>query len=132
MKSKGFTLIEMLVVVAIVGMMLAVSFPVSYDMYRKYKASQKAEEVLVWVSAIRMNSFLYNKENVLDVVQRQLTLNDVKTAEAKAVTATMEKPIRFFRNGTTTGGQIKIQVEDVVFFLNVEAPFGNIYLKRSG
>lgn len=131
MKNRGFTLIEMLVVVAIVGMMLAVSFPVSYTMYRKYQASQKAEEVLVWVSAIRMNSFLYNKENVLDAVQNRLTLNEVQVAEAKAVSATMGKPIKFFRNGTTTGGQIKIQAEDVVFFLSVEAPFGNIYLKRS-
>ena len=116
MKGKGFTLIEMLVVLAIVGLMLSVSLPVSYSMYQRYQASQKAEAVLVWVSAIRMDSFLYNKENVIDAQRGRLMLDGTEETRASAVTAYMDKPIKFSRNGTTSGGQIKIVVSDSNFF----------------
>jgi hypothetical protein len=43
----------------------------------------------------------------------------------------MDKPIKFSRNGTTSGGRIKIGVSDSIFFLDVEAPFGGIRLRRS-
>lgn len=131
MKGNGFTLIEILVVLVIVSLMLSVSMPVSYSMYQRYQASQKAEAVLVWVSAIRMDSFLYSKESVIDAQGGRLMLDGTEETRARAVTAYMDKPIKFSRNGTTSGGQIKIGVSDSIFFLDVEAPFGGIRLRRS-
>ena len=95
MKGKGFTLIEILVVLVIVSLMLSVSMPVSYSMYQRYQASQKAEAVLVWISGIRMDSFLYSKERVIDAQGGRLMLDGAEETRASAVTAYMDKPIKF-------------------------------------
>ena len=56
-KQKGFTLIEVLLVVAIIGIMLSVSLPVSFSMYNSYKSSLKAQEVMIFISKLKRESF---------------------------------------------------------------------------
>jgi prepilin-type N-terminal cleavage/methylation domain-containing protein len=131
MGKKGFTLIEILIVVSILGLMLSVSLPISYDMYKSYKASLKAEEVMVFLSGLRRESFLYSEAKVLSSKDGVISVNG-KEEIFKDTVIRIDQPIEFYKNGTTSGGTLKIFVGNQAYSLNVQAPFGNIILERKG
>jgi prepilin-type N-terminal cleavage/methylation domain-containing protein len=131
MKSRGFTLLELIVVLAIVGVILSVSLPVSYSMYQSYEASLKAEEVLLFLFSARKDAFLYAEEKSLSSREGRLLLDDTQTREFENVFLQIDTPIKFFRNGTTSGGEVKIYVYDHIFLVGVDAPLGNLSLTRS-
>jgi general secretion pathway protein H len=131
MNKKGFTLIEILIVVSIIGLMLSVSLPISYSMYRSYKASLKAEEVMVFISSLKRESFLYSEAKVLASKDGVMIVNGKeKTFDDTSIQ--IDQPIEFYRNGTTSGGTLKIYVGNQAYSLNVQAPLGGLILERKG
>lgn len=130
-KEKGFTLIELLLVVSLIAVMLSVSLPVSYRMYGSYKASVKAQEVLLFISRLRRESFLYSESKVLSSRDGVITVN----GEEKVLNDTciqIDSPIEFYRNGATSGGRVNIYVSDQTYSLDVQAPLGELILERTG
>jgi prepilin-type N-terminal cleavage/methylation domain-containing protein len=130
-KQQGFTLIELLIVVAIVGIMLSVSLPMSMGMYENYKASIKAQEAVVYISGLRRESFLYSVGKVLSSQDDVITVDDQKMT-LPDTRIRIDSPIIFYRNGTTSGGTIKIYIGDQVYVLDVSSPLGNLVLTRAG
>jgi prepilin-type N-terminal cleavage/methylation domain-containing protein len=130
-ERKGFTLIEILIVVSIIGLMLSVSLPISYSMYQGYKASLKAEEVMIFISSLKRESFLYSEAKVLSSKDGVMIVNGKeKTFDDTSIQ--IDQPIEFYKNGTTSGGALKIFVGNQAYSLNIQAPFGNIILERRG
>lgn len=126
---RGFTLIELLLVISIIGIMFSVSLPISFKMYSNYQASVKAQEVMVFTSSLRREAFLYSERKVLSSKDNAMTINGGKK-EFENVRVFINTPIEFFRNGTTSGGVIRIFVGDQVYRLNVLGPVGNLALSR--
>jgi len=126
---QGFTLIEILLVLSIIGLMLSVTLPISYNMYSSYKASLKAEEVLVFVSTLKRESFLYSEAKMLASKEGVMTVNGKEKA-FNDIQIRIDPPVEFYRNGTTSGGIVKINVGDQAYSLNVRAPFGELFLER--
>ncbi|MDQ5984354.1 MAG: hypothetical protein CSYNP_00047 [Syntrophus sp. SKADARSKE-3] len=129
MTEKGFSLIELLLVVSIIGLMFSVALPVSFNMYSNYKASIKAQEIMVYTSGIRREAFLYSERKVLSSKDNVMTVNSEKK-NFDNVKVQISSPIEFFRNGTTNGGMIKIVVDDQIYQLNVLPPVGDLALSR--
>jgi len=129
--NKGFTLIEILIVLSIIGLMFSVALPISYSMYGSYKASLKAEEVMVFISSLKRESFLYSEAKVLSSKDGVMIVNGKeKTFDDTSIQ--IDQPIEFYRNGTTSGGTLKIHVGNQAYTLNVQAPLGGIILERKG
>jgi general secretion pathway protein H len=129
MGRKGFTLIEILIVLSIIGLMFSVTLPISYSMYGSYKASLKAEEVMVFISSLKRESFLYSEAKVLSSKDGVMIVNGKeKTFDDTSIQ--IDQPIEFYRNGTTSGGTLKIYVGDQAYTLNVQTPLGGIILER--
>jgi len=129
--KRGFTLIELLLVISIIGIMLSVSVPISFNMYENYKASLKAQEVMIFVSGLRRDSFLYSEGKVLS------SRNDIITVDGKEKTfedtrVQIDSPIVFYRNGTTSGGMLRIYVGAQAYSLNIGTPLGDLLLTRTG
>jgi prepilin-type N-terminal cleavage/methylation domain-containing protein len=129
-KRSGFTLIELLLVVSLIGLLMSVSVPVSYNMYLSYQASLKAEEVFVYVSKVRRESFLYGDEVVLSSQEGFIQSDDGQSVKFPDVFVQIDEPIKFYKNGTTTGGTVKIRTGAAVYRLTITAPFGELLLAR--
>ncbi len=130
-KKNGFTIIELLIVIILVGMVLSVALPVSYGMYETYKASLRAQEVMAYVSGLRRDAFLYSERKVLSSQDGNMTVDGEKKI-FKEMGVHISEPIVFFRNGTSSGGVIELSVGDVVQNLVVKTPLGDLSLERSG
>ena len=131
MDKKGFTLIEILLVISLIGLIFSVSLPVSYSMYNSYKASLKAEEVMIFISSLKRESFLYSEAKLLSSKDGMMTVN----SEEKVFTDTsiqIDQPIEFYKNGTTSGGTVNINVGNQAYALNVKPFFGDLTLERKG
>ena len=129
--KKGFTLIEILIVLSIIGLMFSVTLPISYSMYGSYKASLKVEKVMVFISSLKRESFLYSEAKVLSSKDGVMIVNGKeKTFDDTSIQT--DQPIEFYRNGTTSGGTLKIYVGDQAYTLNVQTPLGGIILERKG
>ena len=128
---QGFTLIEILLVISIIGLMLSVTLPMSYNMYNSYKASLKAEEVLIFISTLKRESFLYSEAKLLSSKEGVMTVNG-KEKTFNDILVHVDPPVEFYRNGTTSGGTVKIKVGDQAYSLNIRSPFGEIFLERKG
>ncbi|MBI4691174.1 MAG: type II secretion system protein [Nitrospirae bacterium] len=127
-KGSGFTLIEILLVLSIVGIMLSVTLPVSYSMYQRYQSSLKAEDVLVLLSSLRRESFLYGEEKLVHSENGRLFINN-ESKDFKDVFVQIDRPVKFYKNGTTSGGEVKIYVKDYTFLIDIESPFGALILR---
>jgi len=128
---RGFTLIELLIVISIIGIMLSVSIPVSFGMYESYRASLKAQQVMLHISSLRRDSFLYSEEKVLSSHDDVLVIDGRKKIFA-GVRIRLAAPVVFYRNGTTSGGAIRIYVAGQAYMLAVGTPLGDLLLTRVG
>ena len=130
-KDEGFTLIEILLVMAIIGILLSASLPISFNMYRSYKASLKAEEVLVFISGLKRESFLYSEAKYVSSKDGVMTVNG-KEKKIEDTVIQIDVPIEFYKNGTTSGGTLKIDVGGEMYSLKVQTLFGDLLLEKKG
>ena len=130
-EQKGFTLIELLLVVAIIGMMLSVSLPVSFSMYSSYNSSLKAQEVVIFISKLRREAFLYSEMKILSSKNDIITVDGQEKAFDNS-RISVDSPIIFYRNGTTSGGTVKVNTGGLVYLLAVRAPLGDLVMTRAG
>jgi prepilin-type N-terminal cleavage/methylation domain-containing protein len=126
--SKGFTLIELTIVVAIIGLMLSVALPVSYNMYLSYQNSLEAQKVLTVISALRREAFLYSEERFVDAKDGLLVVNGKPSEAFRGMSIAGDGPITFYRNGTTSGGNLRIRFKDELFTIKVVGPTGDLRL----
>lgn len=131
MDKKGFTLIEILLVISLIGLIFSVSLPVSYSMYNSYKASLKAEEVMIFISSLKRESFLYSETKLLSSKDGMMTVNSEEKVFADT-SIQIDQPIEFYKNGTTSGGTVNINVGNQAYALNVKPFFGDLTLERKG
>ncbi len=127
--KKGFTLIELLITLSIVAIVLAIAIPVSYTTYKGYRESLEAQEVLMFFSSIRRESFLYNREKFIEAKDGSLKIDGVEK-EFKGIYIYTEKPIIFYKNGTTSGGKIRLKMENSAFLIYIDTPSGNLKFER--
>jgi len=125
--QKGFSLIELLIVVSVIGLMMTVALPISASMYARYQASLKAQEVMIAVSDLRREAFLYSESKIISAYRHQLTVNG-ESRNFPGAQISVESPIQFYKNGTTSGGEISVRVGEHVFVVSVKAPLGDLKL----
>jgi prepilin-type N-terminal cleavage/methylation domain-containing protein len=128
--TSGFTLIELAIVVAVIGLMLSVTLPVSYRMYTNYQNSLEAEKVLTAISAIRRESFMYGEERLIEVKKGTLFVEGKAHPGFAGISMTADKPIMFYRNGTSSGGTLKLTIKDDPFRIHISEPLADLRMLR--
>ena len=127
-EKNGFTIIELLIVVVIVAMVFSAALPISYGMYSTYKASLRAQEVMASVSALRRDAFLHSERKVISS-KDGIVIFGGENKSFDGMYIQVSSPIVFFQNGTSNGGTIVVQSEDVIHRIVVKAPLGDLFLE---
>jgi general secretion pathway protein H len=117
---SGFTLVELIVVISIVGMLLAASIPASVRFYESMQYRQAIRDVITMLSTARYTAIntgraqditLNPKTNVLrlnkDTRQLPAKFNIVIHA-ARELNRDSEGVIRFYPEGGSSGGDIEM------------------------
>jgi prepilin-type N-terminal cleavage/methylation domain-containing protein len=131
MKNYGFTLVEILIVIAIIGLIFSVTLPISYELYETYKNSLKAQEVMLYIASLKREGFLYSEEKDISSSEGALIVNG-EPKVFPGVYILVKKSFKFFKNGTSNGGEIEIRVGGERYKIIVSAPFGELSLERIG
>jgi len=129
--NKGFTLIELLIVITIIGMMYSVSVPISYSIYQRYQTSLKAEKVLTLVSSMRVEAFLYGRDKIIESKEGRMLINGTDSGGFEDLFIQIDSPIRYYRSGTTSGGEIKIYANKNTYLIEIKSPLGEITMKAA-
>ncbi len=130
-RANGFTLIELLIVITIIGMMFSVSIPITYSMYQRYQASLKAEKVLTFVSSMKMDAFLYSRDKLIESKEGRMLVDGADSSGLQDIFIQIDNPIRFYKTGTTSGGEIKVYADNNAFLIEIQAPLGAIIMKSA-
>lgn len=119
-RGRGFTLLEMIVAIAIVGLLLAVSVPGTQRMYQSMQYRESLREVLAMLSTARREALDSGapQDVQIEPEERRISLNDrqrqLPEGFSIAVTAASELSgqgvavIRFYPEGGSTGGDLDI------------------------
>lgn len=127
--KKGFALIELLLVIAILSLIVSVIIPVSYDLYISYIETHEIEKFVIFLSRIKRESFLYNRENVIHEKNGIIYVND-KSIRDFNFKFQIDSPLVFYKNGTSSGGTIKIITNKNAYKIQVSSPLGEIHYEK--
>lgn len=127
---KGFTLVEILISIAIFSLILSVVVPFSYSLFFYYKDSREVEKLIIFLSSLRREAFLYNKEFIIYEKEGRLFVNE-NPVEKIQLKVSIEKPIHFYKNGTSSGGIIFVSSERNIFKIIIYYPFGEIFYEKA-
>lgn len=126
---KGFTLIELLLVLFILSFILGFAAPISYTLYNNYKETNEIEKLTLFLSQIRREAFLYNKEITIYEINESLYIND-EVIKKFPFKFKINSPIRFYNKGTSSGGIIYVFTGRSIYKLVISSPFGEIHYER--
>jgi prepilin-type N-terminal cleavage/methylation domain-containing protein len=130
MQKRGVTLVEVLITISILLLIFSVSLPISFSMYRYYKESQEVDKFVIFLSTLRRDAFLYNREHKIAEKDGVLLIDD-KVKEVEGLKFSIEKPIIFYKNGTSSGGIIIVYTPNFKFKIEISAPFGEIKYEKN-
>lgn len=134
-KVWGFTLVELLIVICIIGLIFSVVVPFSQARYERYRASVEAEKVLLFLSEKRREAFLYGKEIEINskdgsLVTYDLSSQNQKIFKIEGAFLEVKEPFKFYPLGTTNGGKIYFYYGKTIWLIEVTPLFGEIILKE--
>lgn len=128
--SKGFTFMELLVVVMMVGLLLSIIVPFSQARYERYKGAVEAEKVLLFLSEMRRRAFLYGKEIEINSQEGALFTSEGDTLKIEGGFIEVKKPFKFYSSGTTDGGVIFFHYGRSSWVIEIHPPFSELSLRE--
>lgn len=129
-QSSGFTFIELLIVISIIGLIFSIVVPFSQARYEKYKGTIEAEKVLLFLSEMRRKAFLYGKEIEIDSKEGALVTSEGNTFKVEGGFIEIKKPFKFYPSGTTNGGKVYFHYGKSSWIIEINPPFSELTLKE--
>lgn len=123
----GFTLIEILIVVLIIGFMFSIVFSVSYQSYKKYRTYYNITMVVAKLKEARKESFLYSDTKTVLSEKGQLYI-DSKQIKVDGCFFNIDKEIIFTKSGSE-GGTVTAICSNHTYTIKILPPYGDIVLE---
>lgn len=126
---NGFTLIEILIVVLIIGLVYSIVLPFTQKTYEKFIIIKRIEEIKSFIAECKARSFLYGEKIEIHVENDSLRAGDLLFYRAD-LNLSSERPIVFYPLGTTGGGKIQVRYRDLFYELEILSPNGDIIVHK--
>ena len=123
-RARGFTMLELLVVMSIVGLLLAVTVPASARFYESIQYRQAVRDVITALASARYRAINSGRAQdvIVDPGNNRLELNgeithlpggfEVAVHSARELNRERLGVIRFYPEGGSSGGGIDMERED--------------------
>ncbi len=115
----------------IIGLLFSVVLPSSKEIYDRYRGNLYAEKILLFLSEMRREAFLYGMEIEITLQDGALKTREGKFFKPEIGKIDMPEPIIFYPLGTSRGGKLFYHYGKITFLIEVKAPFGEILLSES-
>lgn len=125
--KKGFTFIELIVVVMMVGMMFSAVFSVSYQTYKKYRYYHSLTNLVAKLKQARKESFLYSETKRVYSKDGAIFISDRKF-EIDGCFLNIEGEIVFTKSGSE-GGIISCICDKYTYTIKITPPYGEVVLE---
>lgn len=122
MASKGFTLLELLIVMALLGLLTALALPNLINTYQSLQAAYSRDEALSQLSGLGYRAFLARQGFELSGYPPAAPL-PVPLELPAGWTLRAAPPVRFQANGACSGGQVELRYQERGFQVRLEAPY---------
>lgn len=115
---KGFTLLELLLVLSLIGIMLAIAAPNIQTLYRGFQNSMIQQDIEKQLNHISFKVYLNGQDFELtkESAQNVITLPE-------DVEISLDNPIFYRFNGICKGGTLQIETNSKKWHYLLEAPF---------
>jgi prepilin-type N-terminal cleavage/methylation domain-containing protein len=133
MKKKGFTLVEVILVVLLILLIFSIIYPFSINMLTRQKEKKKILEVIVSISDLRRKSFSYLKNGVISARKNCLTFTlggKILKKICFKKNIVLKGEIIFNKNGVSKGSQIVFQNLSNPYKIKIEKLTGKVSLVR--
>lgn len=120
--DKGYTLLELLIVLLIISLVTALIMPRLFNMYSRWQAAYERDDVFARVGSLGYLAFQRG-------IDFDLTRWPAATGEQIPLelpvgwSLTTQAPIHFFANGACSGGTVFLHYQAQSFQLTLQPPF---------
>lgn len=116
----GYTLVEILIVLALLGLLSAIALPRLYTLFDVTRDSYRREDLLSQVAALGYRAWVDAKPYTLDADSLAARALPLEVPDGWQLSA--EPPIRFSSDGLCTGGVLSLQDGPRIYRWQLDPP----------
>ena len=120
---KGYTLLELLIVLALIGLMTGVALPRMATLYERFKWAGERDEALRSIAGLGYQA--YRQAKAFELVDFSSAAEKQKNIPLQLPadwSLTVEKPIQYRSNGICDGGKLTLHYEERSLDLIMQPP----------
>ncbi|OUD13183.1 pilus assembly FimT family protein [Thioflexithrix psekupsensis] len=122
-KRKGFTLLELLIVLFILGLIAGLALPRLTQVYQTLQVSYQRDDVVAQINRLGFHAFSHSLSFVLSHETTELGLTKAPIEWAEGWSMVTEKPIIYRANGVCEGGRLWLRHATGQWAIQLTPPF---------
>ena len=126
-QSSGFSLLELLVVLSLLGLLTAITFPNIVNLYQSVGSRLQIDQIIDDINGLGYGAFNSSSEIVLNNIPENTDRQNAPINLPVGWRLAVVNPIQYLQNGACQGGEIRLFFEgELIISKKLTPPFCRI------